>query len=68
MSIEFFQIMELIEIKARAIKFLENSHSELFSKYHKDAVVVLSALEKMEKGITADLKKKSATVRPKKKK
>ncbi len=68
MSVNFFNIMEQIEAEANDLKFIEGSHSDLSSRYTEEATLILQALNEMKVNIHKDLKEKSKTTKPKKKK
>lgn len=61
MSKEFFDIMQEIENKAKDLKFLENSHPEISSKFispaKKMAELTLLSMKELDVKIKEDLKK-----------
>lgn len=65
MSIEFFEIMEKLEKKIKSIKFLENSHSEVSTKYLQRSINLLDLANSLEEEIKTYLKEKAKNGRSK---
>lgn len=57
MSVEFFELMEKVEKKVKAIKFLENSHSEITGTCLGLADKLMMAVDHIEEKIIKELKK-----------
>jgi hypothetical protein len=56
MSKDFFEIMERIEKAAKDIKFLENTHPEIYNEFIGSANEVLNVVCKLEGELKSNLK------------